>query len=114
MKKRKVYVPPLRSHALRYRSVSFGSDNTVYAVSYCRRSPIILLRYAPQNIAYTEHSAQSLAALALVVVLADSSSCAEWAAAAPRSASRSLRFATTPNSVYAKSLSALRRVGTVA
>jgi len=40
MKKRKVYVPPLRSHALRYRSVSFGSDNTVYEVRSCRRSPI--------------------------------------------------------------------------
>ena len=43
MKKRKVYVPTLRSHALRYRFVSFGSDNTVYEVRSCRRSPIFFL-----------------------------------------------------------------------
>ena len=40
--------------ALSLRYAPFGSYNTEYAVRSCRRSTHILLRYAPQNIAYSE------------------------------------------------------------
>jgi hypothetical protein len=61
MKKRKVYETPLLSHALRYRSVSFRSDNSVYLARSCRRSTHILASLGHQIYAYVtrNHSRDS-------------------------------------------------------